>query len=99
MASGTEKAYKIVEKEQAVVDGVDISGHWNRMFEQRVIIEYTPDLIQKIASIPGGESFADCCGLPGRCGRKLWPAETLSLCPNRHGPDRGARALALYNLR
>ena len=60
MASGTEKAYKIVEKEQAVVDGGDISGHWNRMFEQRVIIEYTPDLIQKIASIPGGESFADC---------------------------------------
>jgi Fe-S oxidoreductase len=60
MASGTEKAYKVVEKEQAVVDGVDISGHWNRMFEQRVITEYTPELIEKIASIPGAESFADC---------------------------------------
>ena len=28
---------KAVEKEHAVVDGVDISCHWNRMFEQRVI--------------------------------------------------------------
>ena len=42
---------KYVEKEHAVVDGVDVSGHWNRMFEQRTIFEYTPELIEKVASI------------------------------------------------
>ena len=48
MPAGPIKA-KYVEKEHAVVDGVDISGHWNRMFEQRTIFEYTPELIEKIA--------------------------------------------------
>ncbi|OQY84555.1 MAG: hypothetical protein B6D40_05220, partial [Anaerolineae bacterium UTCFX3] len=54
-----EKAVAI-EKENVIVDGVDVSGHWNRMFEQRVIFDYTPELIEKIASIPEAESFANC---------------------------------------
>jgi len=86
MASGTEKAYKIVEKEQAVVDGVDISGHWNRMFEQRVITEYTPELIEKIASIPGGESFADCY----QC------AKCVAVCPVDVVGNYGPRKLYRY---
>ena len=86
MASGTEKAYKIIEKEQAVVDGVDISGHWNRMFEQRVITEYTPELIEKIASIPGGESFADCY----QC------AKCVAVCPVDVVGNYGPRKLYRY---
>ena len=38
MAPKFEKA-KAIEKEHIVVDGVDVSGHWNRMFEQRVITQ------------------------------------------------------------
>src|SRR6266536_5591532 len=39
-----------------------------------------------------------CPGLPGGRGRQLWSAQTLSLCSNRHGPDRSARTLALHHL-
>ncbi len=49
-----------IELEHAVIDGVDISGHWSRMFEQRVIFEYTPELIEKITGLPDAESFANC---------------------------------------
>ena len=59
MPAGPIKA-TIVEKEHAVVDGVDISGHGNRMFEQRTIFDYTPELIEKIAEIPNAESFSNC---------------------------------------
>ena len=27
---------------QVVVDDMDISGHWNRMFDQRIIFDYDP---------------------------------------------------------
>ena len=51
---------RIIEKEHVIQDGMDISGHWNRMFEQRVIWDYTPELIEKVTSVEGGESFAGC---------------------------------------
>ncbi len=59
MDAGLDKVQAIWEKETAVVDGMDISGPWNRMFEQRVIWEYTPELIEQIAR-DGAESFAWC---------------------------------------
>ncbi len=51
---------KSIEVENAIVDGVDISGHWSRMFEQRVIFEYTPELIDKVTDLPNAESFSNC---------------------------------------
>lgn len=51
---------RILEKEKVIQDGMDISGHWNRMFEQRVIWDYTPELIDKVTSVPGAESFGWC---------------------------------------
>ncbi len=51
---------RIREKEHLVQDGMDISGHWNRMFEQRVIWEYTPELIEKVTDVEGAESFGWC---------------------------------------
>jgi Fe-S oxidoreductase len=55
---------RIREKEHVIQDGIDISGHWNRMFEQRVIWDYTPELIDKVTEVPGGESLGSCyqCG-------------------------------------
>jgi heterodisulfide reductase subunit C len=85
MPAGPIKA-KIVEKEHAVVDGVDISGHWNRMFEQRTIFEYTPELIEKIASIPNAESFADCY----QC------AKCVAVCPVDVVGNYGPRKLYRY---
>ncbi len=60
MDAGLDKVDAIFEKETAIIDGVDISGPWNRMFKERVIWEYTPELIDKVADLPGGESFAWC---------------------------------------
>ena len=80
-----EKA-KAIEKENIVVDGIDVSGHWNRMFEQRVITEYTPELIEKVASIPGAESFADCY----QC------AKCVAVCPVDVVGNYGPRKLYRY---
>ncbi|HRQ33371.1 MAG TPA: 4Fe-4S dicluster domain-containing protein, partial [Anaerolineales bacterium] len=80
-----EKA-KAIEKEHIVVDGVDVSGHWNRMFEQRTIFEYTPELIEKIAAIPGAESFADCY----QC------AKCVAVCPVDVVGNYGPRKLYRY---
>ena len=85
MAAKFEKV-KSVEKEHIVVDGVDISGHWNRMFEQRVITEYTPELIEKIADLPNAESFANCY----QC------AKCIPVCPVDIVGNYGPRKLYRY---
>lgn len=82
MASGLEKVEKIIEKEEAHLDGMDVSGHWNRMFGQRSITEYTPEIIEDIASLDGGESFSFCY----QC------AKCVPVCPvdlvGEYGPRR-----------
>jgi heterodisulfide reductase subunit C len=77
---------KYVEKEHAVIDGVDVSGHWNRMFEQRTIFEYTPELIEKIADLPNAESFANCY----QC------AKCVAVCPVDVVGNYGPRKLYRY---
>jgi len=64
MAVGLDKVKpeNIKEEKNLVVEGMDISGHWNRMFEQRVIWDYDVDNLEKVASLPGGESLAWCYG-------------------------------------
>ncbi len=64
MAVGLDKVQpeKITEEKQLVVEGMDISGHWNRMFEQRVIWDYGVDALEKVAALPGGESLMWCYG-------------------------------------
>jgi Fe-S oxidoreductase len=51
---------RIIEKAHVVQEGLDISGHWNRMFEQRVLWDYTPELIEKITALDNAESFGWC---------------------------------------
>ena len=35
----------VLEKEELTLEGMDISGHWNRMFEQRIIFDYDIDAL------------------------------------------------------
>ena len=74
---------RIVEKAHVIQEGMDISGHWNRMFEQRVITDYTPELIEKVADVPGGESFAWCY----QC------AQCVPVCPVDVVGDYGPRRI------
>lgn len=62
---------EIKEKEHLVVEGMDISGHWNRMFGQRVIFDYSHENMAKVTDLPGGESLGWCYGC----------AKCTSVCP------------------
>lgn len=53
---------QVKEHKELIVDGMDISGHWNRMFGQRAIFDFTPELIDKVAALDGGESLEWCYG-------------------------------------
>ena len=35
---------RIVEKEEAMLEGMNIGGRWNRMYEPRVITDFTKEL-------------------------------------------------------
>ena len=52
----------VKEKDELIVDGMDISGHWNRMFGQRVIFDYSVEYLEKVAALDGGESLGWCYG-------------------------------------
>ncbi|MFQ5857305.1 MAG: (Fe-S)-binding protein [Anaerolineae bacterium] len=83
MDAGLDKVDAIWEKETAIVDGMDISGPWSRMFEQRVIWEYTPELIEQVADLAEAESFAWCY----QC------AKCVPVCPVDVVGDYGPRKL------
>ena len=53
---------EVKELESFVVEGMDLSGHWNRMFGQRVIWDYSHDNMEKVTDLPGGESLGWCYG-------------------------------------
>ena len=74
---------KILEKEHVIQDGMDISGHWNRMFEQRVIWDYTPELLDRVTEVPGAESMGWCY----QC------AQCISVCPVNTVGDYGPRRI------
>ncbi|MFQ5507314.1 MAG: (Fe-S)-binding protein [Planctomycetota bacterium] len=83
MRDSTVEPERILEKEKVVQDGIDISGHWNRMFEQRVIWDYTPELIEKVTEVQGGESFGWCY----QC------AQCIPVCPVHTVGDYGPRRI------
>ncbi|HUY60439.1 MAG TPA: (Fe-S)-binding protein [Candidatus Dormibacteraeota bacterium] len=55
---------RVREDEHLIVEGMDISGHWNRMFEQRVLWSHDTGPLEKLSAIAGAESLAYCyqCG-------------------------------------
>lgn len=65
-----EKATPI-ELEVAVVNGVQLNGHWNRIFEPRAISAYDLSVLEEVTAIPGAESLGYCY----QCGK------CTSVCP------------------
>ncbi len=71
------------ERKQAVVDGIDISGHWNRMYEPREITAYDTSGLDRVTAIPGAESMGWCY----QC------AKCVGVCPVDNVGDYGPRKL------
>jgi heterodisulfide reductase subunit C len=57
-------AEDLVVAEKLVVDGVDVSGHWNAMLSPRYVSDYDADFYKTIQALPGGENVHRCwqCG-------------------------------------
>ena len=73
---------EIVQSENMVVEGIDISGTWNRMYRPREITAYTPENIDKVAAVANAESMAWCY----QC------AKCVGVCPvDAAGGDYGPR--------
>lgn len=75
------EAPRIAEEEHLTFEGVDISGSWNRMFEQRVIWDYDVSALDRVMEIPGAESLGYCF----QCGG------CTPVCPVDHVGDYGPR--------
>ncbi len=73
-----------VEKDQVVLEGIDVSGQWNRMYEAREIVDYDLTYLDKLTAIPGGESMGWCY----QC------AQCIPACPvDAAGGDYGPRKI------
>jgi Fe-S oxidoreductase len=77
------KVENVREAETAVVDGVDISGRWNRMLGQRAITEYPTEAMDWVTSLEGGASLRNCY----QCNK------CVPVCPVNHVGDYGPRKL------
>ena len=74
---------RVREIEQVVIEGMDISGHWNRMFEQRVIFDYDVTQLDRVTELDGGESMGWCY----QC------AQCIAVCPVDHVGSYGPRKI------
>ena len=80
---------QIIEKEKAVVDGIELGPDWNRMFEQRVIFDYDTSALDKVRDVEGAESIGWCY----QCG------QCVPVCPvdavGEYGPMRTFKDLLM----
>jgi len=80
---------QIIEKESAVVDGIELTADWNRMFEQRVIFDYDTSTLDNVRDIKGAESIGWCY----QCG------QCVPVCPvdavGEYGPFRTFKDLLM----
>ena len=77
------QAPDVMEKEHVLVEGIDLPGHWNRMFGPRVIGDYDRTPLDEIAALPGGESLGWCY----QCGK------CVGVCPVDAVGDYGPRKI------
>lgn len=73
----------VLEQERVVVEGVELPGHWNRLFASRVIEDYTPEALDAVTAIPGAESLGWCY----QC------AKCVGVCPVDIVGDYGPRKI------
>ncbi len=73
----------VTETDHAVVEGIELPGHWNRMFGPRVIEDYDTSTLDAITSLPGGESLGWCY----QC------AKCVGVCPVDIVGDYGPRKI------
>ena len=54
----------LLTAEKLVVDGIDVSGHWNTKILPRTVADYDPEFGKTIGALPGGENVHRCwqCG-------------------------------------
>ncbi len=74
---------RVRELAEATVEGIDIGGIWNRMFDQRVIFDYDPAQLDRITALDGGESMGWCY----QC------AQCIPVCPVDHVGSYGPRKI------
>lgn len=74
---------EVLEKEHVQVEGIDLPGHWNRMFGTRVIEDFDPAALDAITSLAGGESLGWCY----QC------AKCVGVCPIDIVGDYGPRKI------
>ncbi len=72
-----------VQKENVIQEGIDISGHWNKMYEPREVTNYDLTYMDKLTSTPGGESMGWCY----QC------AQCIGVCPVDNVGDYGPRKI------
>jgi Fe-S oxidoreductase len=80
---------QIIEKESVIVDGIELTADWNRMFEQRVIFDYDTSTLDKVRDVEGAESIGWCY----QCG------QCVPVCPvdavGEYGPMRTFKDLLM----
>jgi Fe-S oxidoreductase len=74
---------QVMEKASAQVEGIELAGHWNRMFGSRVIQDYDTGTLDEITALPGGESLGWCY----QC------AKCVGVCPVDVVGDYGPRKI------
>jgi Fe-S oxidoreductase len=78
-----EKHTSFTQKEHAIVDGIDISGHWNKMYDPREITSYDVTHLEKLRALDGAESIGWCY----QC------AQCIGVCPVDNVGDYGPRKI------
>jgi|TARA_Y100000031_G_scaffold6803_1_gene8108 Fe-S oxidoreductase len=80
---GDHRYQEFVEKDDAVIDGIDVSGAWNRMWVPREVTEYDFTFLDRVTDLSGGESMGWCY----EC------AECIGVCPVDNVGSYGPRKL------